>query len=123
MTVRTPEDLLPRITAAINAGDPIEVVKFFDEQGCFVLPDGAVVRGHAELLAMYEQRLALRPRIRTHAAKIIQAGDVAVVTNVWSTRLRNGEIDGKDLFEGVATLVLRRDAHDGWRILVDDSDR
>jgi ketosteroid isomerase-like protein len=123
MTVRTPEDLLPRITAAINAGDPIEVVKFFDEQGCFVLPDGAVVRGHAELLAMYEQRLALRPRIRTHAAKIIQAGDVAVVTNVWSTRLRNGEIDGKDLFEGVATLVLRRDAHDSWRILVDDSDR
>jgi ketosteroid isomerase-like protein len=123
MTVRTPEDLLPRITAAINAGDPIEVVKYFDEQGCFVLPDGAVVRGHAELLAMYEQRLALRPRIRTHAAKIIQAGDVAVVTNVWSTRLRNGEIDGKDLFEGVATLVLRRDAHDSWRILVDDSNR
>jgi ketosteroid isomerase-like protein len=123
MTVRTPEDLLPRITAAINAGDPIEVVKYFDEQGCFVLPDGAVVRGHAELLAMYEQRLALRPRIRTHAAKIIQAADVAVVTNVWSTRLRNGEIDGKDLFEGVATLVLRRDAHDSWRILVDDSNR
>jgi ketosteroid isomerase-like protein len=72
---------------------------------------------------MYEQRLALGPRIRTHAAKIIQAGDVAVVTNVWSTRLRNGEIDGKDLFEGVATLVLRRDAHDSWRILVDDSNR
>lgn len=111
------------LTAAINAGDPVEVVKYFDEEGCFALPDGALVRGHAELLAMYKQRLALRPEITTHAAKLIQVGDIALVTNVWSTRLRNGEIDGKDLFEGVATMVLRRHTDDRWRVLMDDSDR
>jgi ketosteroid isomerase-like protein len=109
------------ITAAINAGDPMEVVKYFDEQGCFALPDGAVVRGHAELLAMYEKRLALQPQITTHAAKIVQAGDIALLSNVWSTRLRNGEIDGKDSFEGTATLVLRRQADGSWRILVDST--
>lgn len=121
MTARTPEELLPMITAAINAGDPVEVVKYFDEEGCFALPDGALVRGYAELLAMYEQRLALQPEITARAAKIVQAGDVALVTNVWFTRLRNGEIDGADSFEGVATLVLRRHAGGDWRILVDST--
>jgi ketosteroid isomerase-like protein len=121
MTARTPEELLPMVTAAINAGNPMEVVKYFDEEGCFAFPDGDLVRGHAQLLAMYEQRLALRPEIKTHAAKIVRAGDVALVTNVWSTRLRNGEIDGADSFEGVATLVLRRQAGGGWRILVDST--
>jgi len=121
MTARTPEELLPMITAAINAGDPIEVVKYWDEEGCFAFPDGALVRGHAELQAMYEQRLALQPEITTRAAKILQAGDVALVTNAWSTRLRKGEIDGKDSFEGIATLVLRRHADGSWRILVDST--
>ncbi|WP_280448897.1 YybH family protein [Nocardia brasiliensis] len=122
MTARTPEDLLPLITDAINGGDPREVVRYFDEEACFVQSDGARVHGHAALLSMYEQRLALRPEISTHAAKIIRAGDVALVTNVWTTRLRNGEINGRDLFEGVATMVLRRQGDDSWRILVDDSD-
>ncbi len=109
------------ITVAINAGDPGGVVKYWDEEGCFALPDGGTARGHAELLALYEQRLALRPEITTRAAKVVQAGDIALVTNVWSTRLRNGEIDGRDSFEGVATLVLRRHADRGWRILVDST--
>jgi ketosteroid isomerase-like protein len=121
MAARTPEELLPEITAAINAGDPHEVVKYFDEEACFVLPDGALVRGHAELLAMYEERLALQPRLTTHAAKIVEAGEVALVTNVWSNRLRNGEIDGKASFNGIATLVLRRGADGSWRILVDST--
>jgi len=43
------------------------------------------------------------------------------VTNAWSTRLRKGEIDGKDSFEGIATLVLRRHADGSWRILVDST--
>jgi ketosteroid isomerase-like protein len=123
MMARTPEELLPLITAAINAGDPSGVVEYFDEQGCFVLPDGALVRGRAELLALYEQRLTLRPEISARAAKIVQVGDVALVTNVWSTRLRNGRIDGNSSFEGVATLVLRRHDDGACRILVDDSDR
>lgn len=62
MIARTPEELLPMITAAINAGDPIDVVKYFDDEACFALPDGAIVRGHAELLALYQQPLALYPR-------------------------------------------------------------
>lgn len=121
MTACTPEELLPKITAAINSGNPIEVVKYFDEEACFALPDGALVRGHAELLALYEQRLALEPQLTTHAGKVIQAGDVALVTNVWSNRLRKGAIGGKDSFEGIATLVLRRHADGGWRILVDST--
>ncbi|WP_167474784.1 YybH family protein [Nocardia arthritidis] len=121
MTARTPAELLPGITAAINGGDPGEVVRFFDEEACFAMPDGTLVRGHAQLLAMYRQRLALRPEITTRAAKIIEAGDIALVTNVWSTRLRNGTMDGSDSFEGVATLVLRRQADRTWRILVDST--
>lgn len=121
MTAHTPEELLPAITAAINAGDPAEVVKYWDAEGCFALPDGGTARGQAEILALYEQRLALGPEIKARAAKILQAGDVALVTNVWTTRLRNGQIDGKDLFEGVATLVLRRQTDGSWRILVDDT--
>ncbi len=121
MAAFTPEQLLPMITAAINAGDPREVVKYFDEQGCFALPDGALARGHDELLVLYEQRLAFRPKITARAAKIIQVGDIALVTNEWSTRLRSGEMNGEDSFEGIATLVLRRHADHGWRILVDST--
>jgi ketosteroid isomerase-like protein len=123
MVARTPEDLLPMITAAINAGDLIEVLKYWDDEGCFGLPDGELVCGSAGLRAMYEQRLALRPEITERPVKIIQAGDVALVTGVWSTRIRNGKIDGKDSFEGIATIVLRRHADGGWRILVDCSSR
>lgn len=49
--------------------------------------------------------------------KIVQAGDIALVTGVWSTELRNGTIDGKTSFEGIATLVFRADQT--WRILTD----
>jgi ketosteroid isomerase-like protein len=96
-------------------------VKYWDEEGCFALPDGALVRGHAELLALYEQRLALRPELKTRAAKVLQAGDVALVTNVWTNRLRSGDIDGVDTFEGTVTLVFRRHADGAWRILLDDT--
>jgi ketosteroid isomerase-like protein len=123
MVARTPEELLPMITAAINAGDLGEILEYWDDEGCFGLPDGALVCGSAGLRALYEQRLALRPEIVERPVKIIQTGDVALVTGVWSTRLRNGTIDGKDLFEGTATIVLRRHADGGWRILVDCSAR
>lgn len=119
MTARSPEDLLPMITAAINAGDPKEVLRYWDEEGCFAMAGGPVVRGHADLLKLYEERLALRPEIVEPAEKIHQAGDIALVTSSWSTRLRKGQIDGKDSFEGVATLVLRHHADAGWRILID----
>lgn len=107
------------VAAAINAGDQEQVLSYWDEEGCFALPNGGLVRGHAELRALYEQRLVLRPEIKARVAKVLQAGDIALVTNVWSTRLRNGDIDGKNTFEGVATLVLRRHADGAWRILVD----
>ena len=119
----TAEQLLPKLSAAINAGDPAEILQYFDEQACFVLPDDTVVRGHAELLALYTERLAMRPEITARAAKLVQTGDIALVTNVWSTRLRSGEMGGKNTFEGVATLVLRRQPDDTWRVLMDDSDR
>jgi uncharacterized protein (TIGR02246 family) len=123
MAAPTPEQLLPMVTAAINAGDPAEVLKYWDEEGCFVLPDGPAVRGHADLLELYQQRLAVQPEMTSHVARIVQAGDVALVVNEWSTRLRNGEIEGNTSFHGTATLVLRRDADDNWRILVDALDQ
>lgn len=119
MTAHTPEDLLPMITAAINAGDPKEVLKYWDEDGCFAMAGGPAAQGHTELLKLYEHRLAFQPAIIEPAENIQQVGDIALVTSTWSTRLRKGQIDGRTSFEGVASLVLRRHADGGWRILID----
>ena len=73
MIASTPEELLSMIAAAINGGDPEDVLQYWDEEGCFGLPDGGQVHGHAELRALYEQRLTLRPEITTRAAKVFEA--------------------------------------------------
>lgn len=99
--------------------NPKEILKYWDEDGYFAMAGGPVVQGHADLLKLYEQRLAFQPEISEPAEKIHQVGDIALVKSTWTTRLRRGQIDGKTVFAGVADLVLRRHADGGWRILID----
>lgn len=65
------------------------------------------------------QFIALRPSLTGEVEKVLEAGDVALVTNRWT--LRGTGPDGAPLeMGGVSADVMRRQRDGTWRILVDD---
>lgn len=122
MTIEAPTTAaaLPDAFAArLGAGDLDGALALYEPEATFAPQPGAQVSGLAEIRAALEQFIALRPSLTGEVEKVLEAGDVALVTNRWS--LRGTGPDGAPLeMGGVSADVMRRQPDGTWRILVDD---
>ena len=111
---------LPAVLAErLGAGDVDGALALYDPEATFAPQPGAQVTGLDAIRAALEQFAALRPAMTGEVEKVLEAGDVALVTNRWS--LRGTGPDGGPLeMAGVSADVMRRRPDGTWRILVDD---
>lgn len=102
-----PNDLARLFLERANAGDAAGMVALYTEDAVMALPDGRIVRGHAELLALFTALVADRPRFEAGAQRAALVVDGLALT---STELLDGSVTAE---------IARRERDGSWRWVVD----
>ncbi|HEV2812773.1 MAG TPA: SgcJ/EcaC family oxidoreductase [Solirubrobacteraceae bacterium] len=102
----------------LAAGDLDGALALYEPDATFAPQPGAHVTGLDAIRGALEQFIALNPTLDGEVEKVLEAGDVALVTNRWT--LRGTGPDGPLEMAGVSADVMRRQPDGTWRILVDD---
>lgn len=103
----------------LGAGDLDGALALYEPDATFAPQPGAQVTGLDAIREALTQFVALRPTLEGEVEKVLEADDVALVTNRWT--LRGTGPDGGPLeMAGVSADVMRRQPDGTWRILVDD---
>ena len=115
----TPAEVIEAFSARLEAGDVDGALALYEPEATFAPEPGAQISGLAAIRGALEQFVATRPAMTGDVEKVLEAGDVALVTNRWT--LRGTGPDGAPLeMGGVSADVMRRRADGSWGILVDD---
>jgi uncharacterized protein (TIGR02246 family) len=102
----------------LAAGDLDGALALYEPGATFAPQPGAQVTGIDAIREALTQFAALHPTLDGQVEKVLEAGDVALVTNRWT--LRGTGPDGPLEMGGVSADVMRRQPDGTWRILVDD---
>lgn len=121
MIARTPLEAVELLDDAFNRGDLEAVLGFYEDGAAMVVEPGRLATGKAELRRAYEWIFGningRAEQIKTH---VIEAGDVALFTSEW--RFTGTSADGRSVSrQSYASVILRKQADGGWRVVVDNS--
>ena len=115
----TAAELPAALADRLGAGDVDGALALYEPDATFAPQPGAQVSGLDAIREALSQFAALKPTLEGEIEKVLEAGDVALVTNRWS--LKGTGPDGGPLeMAGVSADVMRRQPDGTWRILVDD---
>jgi uncharacterized protein (TIGR02246 family) len=115
----TAAELPAALADRLGAGDVDGALALYEPDATFAPQPGAQVSGLGSIREALEQFAALRPTLVGEIEKVLEADDVALVTNRWT--LHGTGPDGAPLeMAGVSADVMRRQPDGTWRILVDD---
>ena len=118
MRASTPE-VIELFGRAMNEGDLDGAMSLYEPEAVFVPQPGTSLAGLEAIREALSGLFAHRPSISGEIAKVLRAGDVALVANAW--KLAGTQPDGQALaLEGLSTDIVRRQPNGSWLILVDD---
>jgi ketosteroid isomerase-like protein len=116
--VDSPDGVIRRFSALLNARDVDGAVALYEPEAAFVAEPGRWVTGMDEIRAALERFAALEPELEGEIESVREAGGIALVVNRWSLRGRGP--DGPVELGGRSADVLRRQSDGSWRVLIDD---
>jgi uncharacterized protein (TIGR02246 family) len=117
--MHAPEETIRSFSTLLAAGDIEAMVDLYEPEAAFVPRPGTVVSGHEAIRESLRPFLAMRPRMSGDIARVVTAGDTALVANRWS--LIGSGPDGEPVeLSGVSADVLKRRENGTWGIVVDD---
>jgi len=121
MKAQTPLEAVELLDEAFNRRDLEAILEFYEEGASMVAEPGRIVTGRLELRRAYEWILnnieGTATQEKTH---VIETGDIALFTSRWN--FKGTALDGTSVSrESYASVILRKQADGGWRIVVDNS--
>lgn len=121
MIARTPSEAVELLDEAFNRGDLEAVLGFYEEGATMVVEPGRLATGRDELRATYEWIFRnIRGTATQEKTHVIETGDLALFTSRWS--FDGTTADGASASrQSYASVILRRHADGGWRVVVDNS--
>jgi ketosteroid isomerase-like protein len=115
----TPEEVLTSIVEGINTGNLDALMPLYEPGAAFAVQPGTLahgVRGVREALAAF---IAMKGRLDLAVTRVLEAGDLALVTTRWS--FAGTGPDGEPVkLAAQSADVLRRQANGSWRFVIDN---
>jgi uncharacterized protein (TIGR02246 family) len=116
---RSPEEVIDLFSKLIGEGDVESALALYEEDAAFAPRPGELVRGRDTIRPALRQFAQLRPTLTGEIEKVVVARDSALVINRWE--LYGTDPGGREVrMSGRSADVLRRQADDTWRIVIDD---
>ena len=114
-----PEEVDHRLADAFNARDLEAIVALYEPGATFIVQPGQSVTGQSAIRAAVQGLLALKPDLRLEVTRVLQAGDVVLLSSKWT--LSGTGPDGKPvLMSGNGVEVVRRQPDGTWRYVIDN---
>ena len=119
MSTTRPEAVIEQFPELLAQGDVDAMLELYEPDAAFLPQPGTTVTGRDAIRAALESFVATKPRMEGSIEKVVEAGDVALVTNSW--RLSGTASDGSSIqMAATSTDVLRRRPDGAWGIVIDD---
>ena len=119
MPAYTPEDVHPTFAKMFSAGDLEGVMALFEPGAQLIPQPGALPVSGAAIRQTLQGFLALQPSISIQTTGVVKTQDVALLRSKWT--LSGQGADGRPVKMSHRSVeVVRRQADDTWRFLIDD---
>ena len=123
MSANSPAEVNEILSKALSAGDIETVISLYDDRSVFVPPGAPHTQGVRGLAALRETIggfIAMKPTLTLTDNKIIESGDVALVTGDW--KLKGTGPDGEVQMSGTYADIMRRLPDGSWIYAIDNPD-
>jgi ketosteroid isomerase-like protein len=123
MPASSPGELDLLIAKAISSGDADAAMSLYEDDAAFIPPGASAsepVRGKDALRQVLSEFLTLSPTLTTEPKKVIEVGDIALVTGDWT--LTGKGPDGDVRMSGTFADVMRRQPDGTWLFVLDNPD-
>ena len=107
------QDIHPAVEARTNDQDLDGVMALYAPDAVMVLMDGTTVTGTAAIREQLAGVLALQGRMTIRTRYVVEAGDLAVLSNEWTITA------GDQTMSAVTAEVARRQPEGGWLYVID----
>lgn len=101
-----------------NDGDVAGLLELYEEDAVYVGAGSEELRGHAAIRAMLEEMTALGIRNRLELLSLTEFGDLALERTRWTMEFPGPDGETSE-HSGQSTVILRRQADGGWKMIVD----
>jgi len=106
------------MSALVSAGDLDGAVAMFEPDACFAQL-GSVAEGTDAIRKALAELLVIKPALRGTPAKVLRAGDIAIVYGTWT--MQGAGPDGNAIeLSGRYTDVVRRQEDGRWLFVIDN---
>jgi uncharacterized protein (TIGR02246 family) len=123
MSANSPKEVDLLLAKAISSGDLDGMLSLYEPDALFIPPGAPAsnpVRGKEALREVGAQFIAMNPTLTIEPNKVIESGDIALVTGDWS--LTGKGPDGDVKMSGTCADVMRRQADGSWLFAIDNPD-
>ncbi|WP_300747615.1 nuclear transport factor 2 family protein [Pseudomonas sp.] len=118
MLADSPQALHELFVAHANKGDVERLLGLYEAKASYVAPDGAQLDGAGAIRDLLEQLLASRPTFSNETNYVIEAANLALMSNTWCAQIIPPEGDAIEL-TGTSIEVARRQPDGGWLYVID----
>jgi uncharacterized protein (TIGR02246 family) len=123
MAAGSPAELEELLATTLSSGDAEAVLRLYEADAVFIPPGQPAtepVRGTVALRAVMSQFTSMAPALKIIPTKVLQSGDIALVTSDWTFAGKGPE--GALTMSGTSTDVMRRQADGTWLYVIDNPD-
>lgn len=115
----TPKQVLKSIVDGINSGDLDALMTLYEPNAAFAAQPGVLAPGLAGVRQSLADFIAMKGILDLEVTNVLEASDLALVVGVWS--FKGTGPDGEPVaLGGQSADVLRRQADDSWRFVIDN---
>jgi uncharacterized protein (TIGR02246 family) len=123
MPANSPEEVDTLVAKALSSRDIEGVMALYEDDAVFIPPGEPVsnaLRGKAAIREGMPQFFAMNPTLDLQATKVVEVGDVALVTGDWT--LKGTGPEGDVSLSGTYVDVMRRQPDGTWLFVIDNPD-
>lgn len=119
MTARSPLDAVTQFVEAMNQGDVETALSLYEPGASLVVKPGLVAKGTVAVREALAGLAALNPTLTSHAARVVEAGDVALYCSRWTMHGTDPAGNAMQM-SACSADVLRRQSGGNWLIALDN---